>query len=226
MFQLSQESRRGCVVGWRTWSFIRPHFLTGLGQVCIPREPYEAYCDDEHPSPSLHCSCGIYAMKEKWGVPGYQSNPIAGEIYLWGTVIEHEKGWRAQFGYPKNLVVYERKLFPFIPYLSWKYGVPVQEGKRPVSPPVIPPVIRLGGMSSPPLTDDDLLSIIQSGDQEKSRRLFAITQLNLRYNLRLRRLEKRIPFLKKELERKEKEKYGISLQQAAILMARKELKER
>jgi preprotein translocase subunit YajC len=26
-----------------------------------------------------------------------------GEVYLWGTVVEHKLGWRAQFAYPKSL---------------------------------------------------------------------------------------------------------------------------
>jgi hypothetical protein len=28
-----------------------------------------------------------------------------GEVCLWGTVVEHEDGWRAQYAYPKNFVV-------------------------------------------------------------------------------------------------------------------------
>jgi hypothetical protein len=28
---------------------------------------------------------------------------IYGEVCLWGTVVEHERGWRAQLAYPKNL---------------------------------------------------------------------------------------------------------------------------
>jgi hypothetical protein len=30
---------------------------------------------------------------------------VAGEVYLWGTVVEHALGWRAQVAYPKSLVV-------------------------------------------------------------------------------------------------------------------------
>ena len=28
---------------------------------------------------------------------------VHGKVYLWGTVVEHERGWRAQFAYPKVL---------------------------------------------------------------------------------------------------------------------------
>ena len=30
---------------------------------------------------------------------------VVGEVNLWGTVVEHELGWRAQFAYPKSLVL-------------------------------------------------------------------------------------------------------------------------
>ena len=33
---------------------------------------------------------------------GYVQHGICGEVYLWGTVVEHELGWRAQYACPKN----------------------------------------------------------------------------------------------------------------------------
>jgi hypothetical protein len=36
---------------------------------------------------------------------GYAKCGIHGEVYLWGTVVEHELGWRAQFAYPKSLIL-------------------------------------------------------------------------------------------------------------------------
>jgi hypothetical protein len=30
---------------------------------------------------------------------------VHGEVYLWGTAVEHNLGWRAQFAYPKSLVL-------------------------------------------------------------------------------------------------------------------------
>jgi len=32
----------------------------------------------------------------------YEKFGIHGEVYLWGTVVEHRLGWRAQFAYPKS----------------------------------------------------------------------------------------------------------------------------
>jgi len=34
---------------------------------------------------------------------GYDEYGIDGEVYLWGTVVEHQIGWRAEFAYPKAL---------------------------------------------------------------------------------------------------------------------------
>ena len=47
----------------------------------------------------------MYASKslEQLLTTGYAKCGIHGEVYLWGTVVEHELGWRAQFAYPKTL---------------------------------------------------------------------------------------------------------------------------
>lgn len=34
---------------------------------------------------------------------GYNKFGVHGEVYLWGKVVEHERGWRSQFAYPKTL---------------------------------------------------------------------------------------------------------------------------
>jgi hypothetical protein len=34
---------------------------------------------------------------------GFERYGICGEVFLWGKVVEHERGWRAQLAYPKNL---------------------------------------------------------------------------------------------------------------------------
>lgn len=36
---------------------------------------------------------------------GYTERRILGEVWLWGTVVEHEEGWRAQFAYPRKFTV-------------------------------------------------------------------------------------------------------------------------
>jgi hypothetical protein len=47
----------------------------------------------------------VYAAKniEYLRQSGYERYGIHGQVNLWGTVVEHELGWRAQFAYPKSL---------------------------------------------------------------------------------------------------------------------------
>jgi hypothetical protein len=58
-----------------------------------------------HELPHSDCTCGVYAAKnlEHPRRFGYTGRGIHGEVYLWGTVVEHKLGWRAQFAYPKSL---------------------------------------------------------------------------------------------------------------------------
>jgi len=60
-----------------------------------------------HEAPQAACTCGIYAAKsfDHLRDQGYLGRGIRGEVYLWGKVIEHRSGWRAQFAYPKSLVL-------------------------------------------------------------------------------------------------------------------------
>jgi len=55
----------------------------------------------------LDCTCGVYAAKnlEHLRQFGYEGRGIRGEVFLWGTVVEHEFGWRSQFAYPKTLLL-------------------------------------------------------------------------------------------------------------------------
>jgi hypothetical protein len=59
-----------------------------------------------HSSPQENCTCGIYALKRPWP-PGsiHPRFPICGEVYLWGKIIEHRAGWRAQYAYPKSFTL-------------------------------------------------------------------------------------------------------------------------
>jgi hypothetical protein len=52
----------------------------------------------------MNCTCGVYAAKSHADLrtAGYAGFGIHGEVYLWGVVVEHELGWRAQFACPKN----------------------------------------------------------------------------------------------------------------------------
>ena len=72
------------------------------------RETFDGRAENAKNAPELpqtNCTCGVYAVKtlDHFRSAGYAKCGIHGEVYLWGTVVEHELGWRAQFAYPKTL---------------------------------------------------------------------------------------------------------------------------
>jgi len=61
----------------------------------------------KHESPVDDCRCGIYAAKDFAHLVRikYAEKGIHGQVALWGSIIECEVGYRAQYGYPKNFVI-------------------------------------------------------------------------------------------------------------------------
>lgn len=65
-----------------------------------------------HRAPKPAHSCGIYAMKSvgdvwEWAlehVPSGGRPLVAGEVWCWGTVVEGERGYRAQYAYPASFL--------------------------------------------------------------------------------------------------------------------------
>src|ERR1035437_3859589 len=117
------------IIGYRVWTW----GTTGLKSLCgerwKPSQSLAARCrastivgradvvHDVRDIPQANCTCGIYAVKtlHHFRSAGYERYGIHGEVYLWGTVVEHELGWRSQFAYPKtlflpsDLIPYDRK---------------------------------------------------------------------------------------------------------------------
>lgn len=96
----------GGIVGWRLWRI--PCFgdtlLSINGEAWKPREALRAECK-KGPTQcqGIHCECGIYAWKNRSNVEENDNscNCIKGEVWLWGKIIEHAKGYRAEYAYPK-----------------------------------------------------------------------------------------------------------------------------
>lgn len=111
--------------GWRLWRLGlaadgRPVLLPAGGGVDAwpPRRAVEARCAipalirgsrRPHEAPDPRCICGIHASRALGDTPrdapAYPTPPVAGTVALWGRVIEHERGWRARFGYPSRLTL-------------------------------------------------------------------------------------------------------------------------
>jgi hypothetical protein len=125
----------GVVVGWRAWEVGGdPPRLHSIVQQTAwnPHERIEADCHKDHDVPDPQCSCGLYAARtldhlSEMSYHLYSDDDfvIVGEVAMWGGVIEGTQGWRAQFAYPRRLL---------IPFEAWRlaaglrdiYGVPVE----------------------------------------------------------------------------------------------------
>jgi hypothetical protein len=67
----------------------------GDGQMVSGEQP-RAMCRNgqDHRAPDWKCSCGYYAVKKREDTVGYG---MLAEVDLYGTVIEHDVGYRAEF---------------------------------------------------------------------------------------------------------------------------------
>ncbi|MGA9861488.1 MAG: hypothetical protein WBQ19_05190, partial [Terriglobales bacterium] len=109
------------IIGYRVWKWEKTGLKSLCGERWKPSQLLAARCrasvvvghiagraeavHDAHEPPQTNCTCGVYAVKtlHHFRSAGYERYGIHGEVYLWGTVVEHELGWRAQFAYPKTL---------------------------------------------------------------------------------------------------------------------------
>lgn len=98
-----------------------------FGEV-IPCEKMVARCQAgaSHPAPQEFCTCGIHAYSKSVPLEPSAKPYAAGEVYLWGKVIVHEHGFRAQFAYPKRLYVIDGgpRANKIADALELTYGVP------------------------------------------------------------------------------------------------------
>jgi hypothetical protein len=68
-----------------------------------------------HAAPDQGCRCGIYAAPTAAQAAASVTHPtrpgddivhhVIGRVTLWGTVVECERGWRAERAYPASLAV-------------------------------------------------------------------------------------------------------------------------
>lgn len=79
--------------------------------------PLKATCPSlRHPAPTQGCTCGIYAHKTRAAAIQHAAGvatAVVGEVAIWGRIIEHQRGYRAQYAEPKAiwlpLIVAERQ---------------------------------------------------------------------------------------------------------------------
>lgn len=139
------------LMGWRAWA-VNDGNIYGLGvgrnQLWAPRQQasavhldrqFHAYISDgseiEVPCQSPCSTCGLYAYKsDSWAKEqiglgqhygSYGGIPtVIGTVALWGRIVEHEHGYRAQYAYPTKFVY---AIGCDGAALATTYGIPYEE---------------------------------------------------------------------------------------------------
>jgi hypothetical protein len=101
-----------------------------------PRQRLEARCVHEGaahgPAPSVECECGAWAFRSAARanevVTAYAEAGTAlavGRVWLWGRIVEHDDGWRAQFAYPRDVTLHGAGV-DTVDDVRAAYGIPVE----------------------------------------------------------------------------------------------------
>lgn len=123
------------IVGWRAWSAVNQRQEGALkslvnGYYWMPGKAVQCrcMCCNGFCKPTMINSSGFYAfktIKQLLEDNAHRNLNIIGQVYLWGTVVECTRGYRAEFAYPKALITarqYEVEL------LAKAWRIPVEQG--------------------------------------------------------------------------------------------------
>jgi hypothetical protein len=120
------------LTGWRTWTLagardadeVRLLPIAGTGKPWPPRAGVRAACARRrgHRVPGPDCTCGIHATHTADPLRRTRDPAVLGTVALWGRVLEHELGYRAEVGYPQRLAL-------ICPLCFWQWGV--EHSERP-----------------------------------------------------------------------------------------------
>ena len=110
---LSIDTASEPIVAWRAWALTGHRDGTGLllrpvakrARTWRPREVVEASCRTSrwHDAPDPACTCGLHGTHGLEVLRKTKCPAVLGRVALWGRVVEHEHGYRAQFAYPQRL---------------------------------------------------------------------------------------------------------------------------
>ena len=150
------------IIAWRVFQIGERGLLYGINVTMMvePMQPMRAHCfrvgsiahfvnaDAEFVgAPARYCVCGVYAFKNKKDAAGYRpqrsglsffgwdnETTVVCTVKLWGRVIEHETGYRAEFAYPERFYL-DSKSQKFSNQLTSLYGVPCVTYGEDYNPP-------------------------------------------------------------------------------------------
>ncbi|MGZ8687589.1 MAG: hypothetical protein ACXWZP_04105 [Gaiellaceae bacterium] len=101
------------VLAWRTWTLagsadgsqVRLLPLFGERRPWPVLEPARASCSRRrrHSVPGIDCSCGLYATHGLDALRRSRDPAVLGTVALWGRIVEHAAGFRAEYAYPQRL---------------------------------------------------------------------------------------------------------------------------
>jgi hypothetical protein len=126
------------IVGWRAWRLVSWKLLKSDYEVMLESIIYPMIWYPAKPVTGLvgfWLPSGVHAwqtqaqcLAHKRAYGWYARDWVIGEVSLWGHVIKHEHGYRAQFAYPRRLVVpeYLRERGDIVADLRRTYGVECQ----------------------------------------------------------------------------------------------------
>jgi hypothetical protein len=111
---LERSERLEPLEGWRAWRLVRrPDGRLGLGSLFSPKERWaerraaRAVCAVEasfHAAPAVDCRCGYYAYADPARLAGAsRRSAVIGSVAMWGSVVGHDFGYRAEYAYPQRL---------------------------------------------------------------------------------------------------------------------------
>lgn len=132
----------GLLFSWHVNSLWPPKHT--MKATCRSVEPDQTHYSEDFeylPAPTVGCACGIYASRDplywtrealKPRYSGFEWRSFAwGETWLWGRLIEHANGYRAEMAYPKTVHVYDAATGDQI---KERYGVAVVVEPLPTPP--------------------------------------------------------------------------------------------
>jgi hypothetical protein len=136
--QLPRADTMGPIRAWRLWKIGDAGLLYSVtrGVHWRPGVPMQADA-----TPQQFGQDGIYAVKNKAHRFAYTGDTVLGEVGLWGVVIEHAHGYRAEYAYPIRLVLRMPKRMPGFPApggetarlqaIATTYGIPLTVEETP-----------------------------------------------------------------------------------------------
>ena len=112
---LPKSTTTEAIIGYRVWE-VRPAGRFAFLESVTQRTPWpvgealKAHCISEYPGVNSHN--GLYAFKRRHTEAEYRASYgtektmlVYGTVALWGRVIEHQEGYRAEYAYPQSIVV-------------------------------------------------------------------------------------------------------------------------